>query len=366
MALAIGVAPIVVNAAPVPNPDPCVSQTGDAYNKCRFDRIEAAIPVATVTATVATTATVTVTKTATSTVASTSTTLPPSTGTWMSGASGAGVADGTFGTWRGTAVPMCVTWSDNTADNQLNSWQFNTGAEYDKWTGSCDWSPGAIYPATGESWQAASTGAYDARWLKSIQTVETKWKNKSRGTLYVRFAHEMNGNWMPWSVNVNQIEQFKQSWIRYANIVRAEFPEAKLVFNPNGDTSGQAYDWRKLWPGDQYVDVSTTDWYSNHWKAYKPDAVDQYGGPTGLAKHLEFAQQHGKPFAVPEWGNNLDAGDQPDYIAYMNTFFKNNAGTGAGQVLYEGYFNVIWNPNKFGLFPNTLAPKARDKYIELF
>jgi beta-mannanase len=261
---------------------------------------------------------------------------------------------------------MCVTWSDNSAENQLNSWQFDRGAEYDKWAGSCDWSPGAIYPDKGESWQAASTGAYDARWKQSIQTVETKWKNKSRGTLYIRFAHEMNGNWMPWSVNVNQIEQFKQSWIRFANIARAEFPEAKLVFNPNGNTVGQSYDWRKLWPGDQYVDVSTTDWYSNHWKAFKPDAVDQYGGPTGLAKHREFAQEHGKPFAVPEWGNNTDAGDQPDYIAFMHTFFKSNAGTGAGQVLYEGYFNVIWNPNQFGLFPDTLAPKARDKYIELF
>jgi hypothetical protein len=50
----------------------------------------------------------------------------------------------------------------------------------------------------------------------------------------------------------------------------------------------------------------------------------------------------------------------------MHKFFSDNGGTGAGQVLYEGYFNVIWNPNQFGLFPNTLAPKASAKYVELF
>jgi hypothetical protein len=52
----------------------------------------------------------------------------------------------------------------------------------------------------------------------------------------------------------------------------------------------------------------------------------------------------------------------------MHDFFTKNAGTGAGQLLYEGYFNVIWTPNTFGLFPESksLARNASAKYRDLF
>jgi hypothetical protein len=131
---------------------------------------------------------------------------------------------------------------------------------------------------------------------------------------------------------------------------------------------GQNYDWRTGWPGNAYVDVYATDWYSMHWTTWGANGADRFGGPTGLEAHRQFALAHGKQFAVPEWGNNIDVGDQPNYIQYMRNFFTTNGGTGAGKVGYEIYFNVIWSPNKFGLFPqsSTLAPNAAARYKGTF
>lgn len=52
----------------------------------------------------------------------------------------------------------------------------------------------------------------------------------------------------------------------------------------------------------------------------------------------------------------------------MRDFFTANGGDGAGKVRYELYFNVIWSPNKFGLFPesSTLAPNADVRYKNIF
>jgi hypothetical protein len=285
---------------------------------------------------------------------------------WLSGASGEGVADGTFAIWRGTPVDVVGTWSDTTATDQTQLWGIQPGLEYGNWTGSADIAIGAIF--AGETWAAAAQGAYDARWTRSLALAKKLWNAKQRGTLYIRFAHEWNGNWTPWSVSAADLANFKTAWQRFYNLKQTVFPTAKLVFCTNGDTVGQNYDWRIGWPGNAYVDVYATDWYSMHWNTWGADGADRFGGPTGLEAHRQFALAHGKPFAVPEWGNNIDVGDQPNYIQYMRDFFTAGGGTGAGKVTYEIYFNVIWSPNKFGLFPqrSTLAPNAAARYKDTF
>lgn len=286
--------------------------------------------------------------------------------TWLSGAAGEGVGTGAFGTWRGTPVDIAGTWSDATATDQVELWGLQPGLEYGAWTGSADIAIGAIF--TGETWAAAAQGAYDARWSQSLTQAKKLWTAKSRGTLYIRLAHEWNGNWTPWSVGAGDLANFRAAWQRFYQLKQSIFPAAKLVFCTNGDTVGQTYDWRTGWPGDAYVDVYATDWYSMHWTTWGATGVDRFGGPTGLEAHRQFALAHGKPFAVAEWGNNSDVGDQPAYIQYMRDFLTANGGDGAGKVRYEIYFNVIWSPNKFGLYPesSTLSPNAAARYRGTF
>lgn len=305
-----------------------------------------------------------------STTAPTPTTAPtttaPNTGgrAWLSGGSGAGIGDGSFGSWRGSPTTIATTWSDTDFDNASHAYQFYPGQDYQNWTGSIDWSPGALW---GASWATAASGALDDKWVVMMKNARSTWMSKSRGTFYIRFAHEMNGNWFQHSVRASEINDFKTSWQRMARIKQTYFPEAKLVFNTNANTvQSPYYDWRQLWPGDAYVDVYATDFYSQHWKF---PMFDGTGAPLQLEAHRQFAAAHGKPFAVPEWGINMDSGgDQPAYIQFMYDFFNRNGGTGGGNLLYECYFNYLYANNQYSLFPSnrTRAPQSAALYQKLF
>lgn len=310
--------------------------------------------------------------------------------TWISGGSGDGIATGAFGSWRGTPVTSCTTWSDVSPDAQKNAYQFwgpkkqqPKNGDYWAWTGSCDWAPGAIFKTLGESWAQAAAGAYDDRWVKAVQNVRSFWEGQDneagqRGTLYIRFAHEMNGPGFQkdWGVYANEVSDFKAAYIRFVNIVRTYFPNAKIAFGTNADTnidSGAYYDWRTLWPGDQYVDVYSTDWYSNHYAAWGiGNTVDSFGAPRGLEAHRQFAAAHGKPFVVSEWavnGNDSQNGNAqfgPQYVQAMYDFFSANGGTGAGQLLYEHYYDI----GNFSIYADPSAstnrPLSAQKYRDLF
>lgn len=283
--------------------------------------------------------------------------------TWLSGGSGETVDSNNpaFSDWRGSPVSIAATWSDASAADQQNLWKFDSGQLYETWHGSLDLTVGAIYPNVGESWAQAAVGAYEARWTTCLQNAKNGWTKQSRGTLYIRFAHEWNGNWFPWSVTASDIPSFITAWRRFRALQLAIFPAAKLVFCTNANTSGQSYDWRTAWPGDQYVDIYSTDYYSNHW-LYNPN-YDSYGAPGQLVSHRQFAADHGKSFVISEWGNDSNYGDRPDYIEAMYQFFRAHGGTQHGELLYEIVFNVnSLNNNQFSIYPVAKAPNASAQY----
>lgn len=287
--------------------------------------------------------------------------------TWLSGASGETIdnASTSFETWRGTPVRIGGTWADASADDQQNLWKFDSGQSYETWPWSFDLAVGAIYKPAGETWAAAATGAYDARWTTCLQNARSGWMKRPRGTMYLRFAHEWNGNWFAWSVTASDIPDFITAWRRFYGLQRSIFPEAKLVFCTNANTSGQDYDWRTAWPGDNYVDIYSTDYYSNHW-LYNP-AYDSYSAPGQLEQHRQFSQIHNVPFAISEWGNDTNYGDHPDYIETMSQFFRAHGGTGSGNLLYEVLFNVnSLDNNRFSIYPIAKAPNASEVYRQRF
>lgn len=292
---------------------------------------------------------------------------PASAPAWMSGAAGAGVADGDFARWRQTPVSIAGTWTDTSPEVQVSAASLDADAEYGQWTGSVDIAVGAIFRESGETWSAAAAGAYDARWRTTLESLREKWAQRPRGTLFIRFAHEFNGSWSSWAVDTGDTVPFVAAWRRFRDLQRQILPDAQLVFCTNGDTSGPDYDWRLAWPGDDAVDVYATDWYSEQLSG--SDSVDAFGAPVGLEQHRAFALEHGKPFALPEWGNRYSAtGDSGEYISFIHDFSRDHAGTGPGQLVYEIYFNVTLTPNDFALYPTeqSLAPAAAATYRQLF
>jgi hypothetical protein len=288
---------------------------------------------------------------------------------WLSGASGTGAASGAFGTWRGRPLEIAGHWSDNNQD-MVHHWGLTAGFEWANYVGPMDVAIGAIGP--GESWAQAANGAYDDRWRQSLTNLRKI--RGDRGQMFIRFAHESNGNWYPWAVDAGEVQAFKAAWARFRGLQQQLYPEARLVFNVNRESIGSGVDWRQTFPGPGMVDVYSVDYY-NQWPAVASaqewaasmDDVDQYGAPKGLEAHRAFAESQGLPLAVSEWSANADFNDSPAYIEGMYQFFRTHAGSGPGDLLYEILFNVDGYDKKFYLFGDGLRlPQSAGAYQRLW
>jgi len=291
--------------------------------------------------------------------------------TWESGASGKQAEDGSYAAWRGRRLDIIGTWADN-PQASISMWMLQPGAGLSAtaWHGDIDLAVGAI--GTGESWASAASGAYDARWATSLTNLRTAWGSRP-GTVYLRFAHEMNGNWYPWSVNPSNVSHFLASWSRYRALQKKIMPNAKLVFSVNRESSGMGMDWRRAFPGRDQVDLMSVDYYNQYpfvrtaqeW-TQSITQTDGYGAPKGLRAHLAFAKSVGLPLAISEWSNNADQGDSAAFMEGLHSFFVTNSGTGPGKLLYEVQFNVDQDATRWALFPATRAPQAAAAYRRLW
>ena len=285
---------------------------------------------------------------------------------WHSGAAGEAASDGSFGSWRGEPLQVVGTWSDSTAQEQTDVTSLD---KYRDWNGDIDVALGGL--VRGETWSQAASGAFVDRWTQAIRNVKAKRAGRS-GTTYIRFAHEMTGDWFVWKVNPDNVNSFKTSWRMFHDILVREFPQAKLVFSPNdGNHSGVPVD--QIWPGDSYVDVVGPDSYDGY-----PDKTDQSrwdeaflstsDGPKGLGAWRAFAVAHGKPMALPEWG--LRFSDNPFFITKMHDFLASCAPRPAetnlaGKCVYDVYFNIVNGGNsKFVIYGGS-NPNAAQVYKSL-
>jgi hypothetical protein len=289
-------------------------------------------------------------------------------GTWLSGASGEGVSDGSLAAWRGSPLGIAGTWSDDN-EAMVELWQLHEDGEYGSWQQPLDIAIGGI--SDDESWAEAADGAYDARWRESLTNLRDL--REGRGTTYIRFAHEMNGTWFPWSVPADEAGDFIRSWQRFRALQQEVFPAAQLVFCVNRDSSDNDLDWREIFPGAEYVDVMGVDYY-NQWpyvdtrEEWEESLVetDGYGAPRGLQAHLDFARSVGLPLSVGEWSGNADEGDSVAFMEGMHEFFAANAGSGPGQLLYEVQFNVDKDGRRWLLYGDTRMPASAAAYRALW
>jgi hypothetical protein len=290
-------------------------------------------------------------------------------GSWLSGAAGDGVVTGEIGEWRGRPLDIAGTWADDD-ESMVELWELQPGAEFGSWDRPLDIALGAF--DRGGSWESAAAGAYDARWRQSLTNLRDLWRARS-GTVFIRFAHEMNGNWYPWSVNAGNRDAFIEGWRHFRALQREIFPAAQLVFSTNREAVGNGQDWRQAFPGKAYVDVMGVSYYNQGpsidsaegW-AGTVNQTDGHGGPKGLQQHLDFARSVGLPLAVPEWSGNAAEVDAPAFIQGMHDFFSRNAGSGPGQILYEIQFNVDCDDGQWLLWGPTRMPASAEAYRSLW
>ena len=131
----------------------------------------------------------------------------------------------------------------------------------------------------------------------------------------LRFMHEMNGNWYPWSGPANGggkigERKFREAWIHVWKIFRREgATNVRWVWCPDSsDTPDDgSHHWTGYYPGDKYVDWVCVDGYN--WN------VPEWGPWIGLSNILgertagstvyaDYARR--KPFMIGETGTVED------------------------------------------------------------
>jgi len=186
---------------------------------------------------------------------------------------------------------------------------------------------GAIPLVTWEPWlytQGISQPAYSLQKIMNgdFDAYITKWAADSKAwghPYFLRFAHEMNGNWYPWSelLNANSSGQYVQTWRHVHDLFTKQgVTNVTWVWSPNSEYTG-SISLYQLYPGDSYVDWIGLDGYNwgslnNHqWQTFA-----EVFEPTYRAA-LELSPD--KPLMIAEMATTEEGGDKAAWIsdAYM-------------------------------------------------
>ena len=137
----------------------------------------------------------------------------------------------------------------------------------------------------------------------------------------IRFAHEMNGNWFPWSEerNGNSRGQYVTAWRHvHDRFTAIGATNAIWIWSPNVITARPSVRLAPLYPGDDYVDWMGMVGY------YRRIYLDEHGQP----KAPTFANTYGstldelrsvavKPIVITELGATEVGGNKPAWIRSM-------------------------------------------------
>ncbi|WP_394248766.1 glycoside hydrolase family 26 protein [Arthrobacter pityocampae] len=178
---------------------------------------------------------------------------------------------------------------------------------WEPWT----WGGGTEQPAY--SLDRIAAGEFDAHLLE--------WGAALGGwgqPVYLRFAHEMNGNWYPWAagVNGNTAGDYVAAYQHVHDVVASTgATNIRWVWNPNVPYPGST-PLDQVYPGAAYVDVVALDGYnwgtSQAWSSWQePEAL--FG--DGLAQLRQLAP--GTPVMIAETASSELGGSKPQWISEL-------------------------------------------------
>jgi hypothetical protein len=300
---------------------------------------------------------------------------PPSRGAWFSGVwPGGGTISGkradAFGRWRGTAVdagttyPATGTWKSI----QESNWHITT---YSGFKGVLVYGLPMLPDKGAGSLKSVAAGKHDAVYRKVARDLVAQGRGKS----VVRIGWEANGGWFRWSATARTAKDYVAAYRHIAKVLRATAPHLVLDFdvacgNPLQGQSSRLDSLRKLYPGNDVVDIvgcDTYDWFQTTTKDPRSWARTKRPlNAVGIQDVADFARAHGKGFSVPEWGLASKAaggaGDNPYFITKMRGFFRDNRDV----LVFESYFNEPSTTIANSLFSPAQRPRSAAVYKRLW
>lgn len=174
------------------------------------------------------------------------------------------------------------------------------------------WDPSAGVDQPAYSLDRITAGAYDSyltRWATQIRSYGQP--------VVIRLAHEMNGNWYPWSeqVNGNGAGDYAAMWRHVVSLFRTDKATNVIwTWSPNVPYTG-ATALKSVYPGDSYVDRVALDGYNwstlQTWSSWQSFA-DIFA--TGVSALHSLTT---KPIYIGEVGCPEVGGDKAAWVTDM-------------------------------------------------
>lgn len=182
---------------------------------------------------------------------------------------------------------------------------------------------------TWEPWNAADKTAIDYKKLLQgeydtyINEFAKKLKNINN-PVFLRFAHEMNGNWYPWSGT----KIGKELYIKIYKYVHRRFEETdannvKWVFSINAEDvpTEENNHFLNYYPGDKYADYVGIDGYN--WGTLHPWSKWKSFSAIFETPCKEVAEKIDRPIMITEFSSADRGGDKALWIKKAINFIKN-------------------------------------------
>jgi len=140
--------------------------------------------------------------------------------------------------------------------------------------------------------------------------------------VFLRFAHEMNGNWYPWggTVNGNSALNYQEAWRHVHDIFQQEkATNVNWIWSPDANSYPEfkGNEIADYYPGDNYVDWIGIDGYN--WGPTKQGKIWE-SFDSIFSKGYALVLQYNKPIMLAEFASSEEGGDKASWIE--ETFFK--------------------------------------------
>lgn len=131
--------------------------------------------------------------------------------------------------------------------------------------------------------------------------------------VFLRFAHEMNGDWYPWAGDKITPEKYKKIFWHIRKIFdQVQAINVRWVFSVNAENVPTENKFDLCYPGDQFVDYIGVDGYNwgvtqlwSRWQSFKEIFSGVYE---------EITRRYPKPVLITEFGSTSAGGDKVRWI----------------------------------------------------
>jgi len=187
-----------------------------------------------------------------------------------------------------------------------------------------DVAAGRMPMVTWEPWNTTladiANGTYDTTIVSRAQAMRD-----FGHPIFLRFAHEMNGTWYPWSGSANGgsasgTAAYVAAW-RHVHDLFAAQGATNVIWvwcaNQNDSPSAAWNHWTNYYPGDNYVDWVSVDAYN--WGTIN-GGWRSFGSMIGASAYRDYAAT--KPVMIAETGSNETGGSKAGWIYDLGTVLQ--------------------------------------------